>query len=322
MLGDLPWWITVVILVREIGITLLRFAVIRYGVIAASPGGKLKTLLQIIAIGLYLMPLPDGLQWLRVTVMVAALILTVVSGLDYLVRAIALVSKARRQQQPARRDRNSSGPVDGGLARARRRPAARVGPRPGPAGPHGGHRRIADRRSARRADHRGARGERDVPRRSDRLRDGPQGLPGPGRPGPARRRWPGPTRRGRAVGGRGQSGVRGESRSGADRRRRTGSGGRPATGHLVRRGDRTGPDVDPGRHADAHRGPTDQAGSASGRGGGGRRVARTRRCRPAGPISRPTGSRPGPAVRGTIPGGRSVSPTADSEARGCVGDAE
>jgi CDP-diacylglycerol---glycerol-3-phosphate 3-phosphatidyltransferase len=99
MLGDLPWWITVVILVREIGITLLRFGVIRYGVIAASPGGKLKTLLQIFAIGVYLMPLPDAFQWVRVTLMVAALILTVVTGLDYLVRAIALVSKAHRQEQ-------------------------------------------------------------------------------------------------------------------------------------------------------------------------------------------------------------------------------
>jgi CDP-diacylglycerol--glycerol-3-phosphate 3-phosphatidyltransferase len=99
MLGELAWWVTIVILVREIGITLLRFAVIRYGVIAANTGGKLKTLLQIFAIGLYLMPLPDGFDWLRITLMAAALILTVVTGLDYLVRAIALVSKAHRTQQ-------------------------------------------------------------------------------------------------------------------------------------------------------------------------------------------------------------------------------
>ena len=58
ILGDVPAWVTVVILVREIGITLLRFALLRRQVIPASNGGKLKTLIQIFAIGLYLMPLP------------------------------------------------------------------------------------------------------------------------------------------------------------------------------------------------------------------------------------------------------------------------
>ncbi|MCW2899886.1 MAG: CDP-diacylglycerol/glycerol-3-phosphate3-phospha tidyltransferase, partial [Streptosporangiaceae bacterium] len=85
VLGELWWWVTTVILVREIGITLLRFVVIRYGVIAASQGGKLKTLLQVIAITLYILPGPiDPLRW---AVMGAALLVTVVTGLDYLVRA-------------------------------------------------------------------------------------------------------------------------------------------------------------------------------------------------------------------------------------------
>ena len=70
----------VVILVREIGVTLLRFAVIRYGVIAASPGGKAKTLVQIIAIGLYIMPLPDAFYWLLVGAMGLAVLLTVARG--------------------------------------------------------------------------------------------------------------------------------------------------------------------------------------------------------------------------------------------------
>ncbi|SDP34985.1 CDP-diacylglycerol--glycerol-3-phosphate 3-phosphatidyltransferase [Nakamurella panacisegetis] len=95
MLGDLAWWVTVVILVREIGITLLRFAVIRYGVIAASPGGKAKTLVQIIAIGLYVLPLPHALHWVAMSFMIVAVILTVVTGVDYLVRAATLVSKPR-----------------------------------------------------------------------------------------------------------------------------------------------------------------------------------------------------------------------------------
>ena len=61
MLGDLAWWVTLVILISEVGVTLLRFAVLRYGVISASPGGKAKTFVQIIAIGLYILPLPSDL---------------------------------------------------------------------------------------------------------------------------------------------------------------------------------------------------------------------------------------------------------------------
>jgi len=95
MLGDLPWWVTIVILIREIGITLLRFAVLRFGVISASPGGKAKTLIQILAIGLYVLPLPDGLHWVDMGFMAAALILTVVTGIDYLVRAAHLVGRSR-----------------------------------------------------------------------------------------------------------------------------------------------------------------------------------------------------------------------------------
>ena len=57
ILGLLPWWVTVVILFREVGVTLLRFWVIRHGVIAASRGGKAKTVLQALAIGLYILPL-------------------------------------------------------------------------------------------------------------------------------------------------------------------------------------------------------------------------------------------------------------------------
>lgn len=90
LLGELPWWVTVVIATREVGVTLLRFWVIRYGVIPASKGGKWKTLTQIVAIGLFLLPLPpaaDVGSWL---VMGVALVLTVVTGLDYVFRALRL----------------------------------------------------------------------------------------------------------------------------------------------------------------------------------------------------------------------------------------
>jgi CDP-diacylglycerol--glycerol-3-phosphate 3-phosphatidyltransferase len=90
-LGELPWWVTAAIMAREIGITALRFAVIRRGVIAASPGGKLKTVLQIAAICLYLLPpslSPPAI--LREVVMGAALVVTLVTGADYVVRAVRL----------------------------------------------------------------------------------------------------------------------------------------------------------------------------------------------------------------------------------------
>ena len=90
-LGELPWWVTALILVREVGVTLLRFAVIRRGVIAASPGGKLKTLLQVIAICLYVLPAslsPPAV--VREVVMAAAVVVTLVTGADYVVRAVRL----------------------------------------------------------------------------------------------------------------------------------------------------------------------------------------------------------------------------------------
>ncbi|MEV5106979.1 CDP-diacylglycerol--glycerol-3-phosphate 3-phosphatidyltransferase [Streptomyces massasporeus] len=89
-LGDLPWWVTGVILGRELGVTLLRFWVIRYGVIPASRGGKLKTLTQGVAVGMYVLALTGWLATLRWWVMAAAVVLTVVTGLDYVKQAIVL----------------------------------------------------------------------------------------------------------------------------------------------------------------------------------------------------------------------------------------
>jgi CDP-diacylglycerol--glycerol-3-phosphate 3-phosphatidyltransferase len=88
LLGDVPWWVTILILVREIGVTILRFAVLRSGVIAASRGGKLKTLVQALAIGLFVLPLSG--TWLTGAwvLMWAAVVLTVVTGLDYVVSAL------------------------------------------------------------------------------------------------------------------------------------------------------------------------------------------------------------------------------------------
>jgi CDP-diacylglycerol---glycerol-3-phosphate 3-phosphatidyltransferase len=96
VIGELPAWVTALILARELGITALRFAVLKRGVIAASQGGKLKTLLQIVAICLYVLPPSFGLpDVVREVVMGAALVVTLVTGADYVVRAVRLTRTPR-----------------------------------------------------------------------------------------------------------------------------------------------------------------------------------------------------------------------------------
>jgi CDP-diacylglycerol---glycerol-3-phosphate 3-phosphatidyltransferase len=96
-LGELPWWITVIVLAREIGVTVLRFWVIRHGVLSASRGGKLKTLLQTVAIGLYVLPLSGWLNTVAAVVMGIAVALAIATGLHYIARALRL----RRSAAPA-----------------------------------------------------------------------------------------------------------------------------------------------------------------------------------------------------------------------------
>lgn len=84
LLDLLPWWVTVVILIREVGITLMRFVVINRGVIPASRGGKLKTVLQAVGLSLLIAPLGGVLGTLGLWVMYVAVVVTVVTGIDYL----------------------------------------------------------------------------------------------------------------------------------------------------------------------------------------------------------------------------------------------
>lgn len=85
IIGVLPVWVTVVIVVREFGITFWRMIMLRRGkVVPASKGGKVKTTLQAVAIGMYLLPMPAWMDTPTVLVMVAAVIVTVVTGLQYL----------------------------------------------------------------------------------------------------------------------------------------------------------------------------------------------------------------------------------------------
>lgn len=109
LIGALPWWVPTIILVRELGITVLRFFVIRYGVMPASKGGKLKTVLQTVTVSLFLAlyPLVQLLSlgptvtlvlliaaWVLMT---ATIVVTLVTGLDYIAKAVQLVRGAERK---------------------------------------------------------------------------------------------------------------------------------------------------------------------------------------------------------------------------------
>jgi len=107
IIGELWWWVTIVVLGREWGITVLRFWVIRYGVMPASRGGKLKTTLQAVALSGFILPLRDlhgrwhaiglGLWWVAVVLMAAAVVATLVTGAEYVRDALRL----RREGQAA-----------------------------------------------------------------------------------------------------------------------------------------------------------------------------------------------------------------------------
>lgn len=102
ILGELWWWVTITILIREWGITVMRFVILRYGVMAASRGGKLKTLLQTAALILYLLPLPHWLQPVSWVVMAAAWVVTILTGLDYVRSAVRMRREARTASEENR----------------------------------------------------------------------------------------------------------------------------------------------------------------------------------------------------------------------------
>jgi CDP-diacylglycerol--glycerol-3-phosphate 3-phosphatidyltransferase len=107
LMAELPWWVTLVVIGREAAITALRFVVIRHGVMPAGKGGKAKTATQSVAIVMYLLPLPAWGHAVAVAVMAVAVVLTVGSGLDYLVKAYRLragseLTRRRREERAAR----------------------------------------------------------------------------------------------------------------------------------------------------------------------------------------------------------------------------
>lgn len=98
IIDELPWWVTVTILVREWGITIMRFVVLRYGVMAAGRGGKVKTVAQAIAVIMYLLPLPPQAHIVAVVVMAVAWLITMVTGLDYIREALRLRRRAHSRR--------------------------------------------------------------------------------------------------------------------------------------------------------------------------------------------------------------------------------
>ena len=97
LLGELSWWVTAVVMVREVGVTALRAALVRHGDLPVSRGGKWKTTLQGVAIGLYVLPLDLGP--LPEVVMALAVAITVVTGVDYVVQAVRLRRGSDRTAQ-------------------------------------------------------------------------------------------------------------------------------------------------------------------------------------------------------------------------------
>ena len=98
ILGELPWWMTIIILLREWGITVMRMKMLKYEVMAANKGGKLKTAMQSLAITLFCLGLwrtPTFVDVFAWAVMIIAFLLTVVTGLVYIRDAIQIRNRAK-----------------------------------------------------------------------------------------------------------------------------------------------------------------------------------------------------------------------------------
>lgn len=100
ILGELPVWVVVLVLARELGITVHRLVVATDHVVAAAWMGKLKTVAQAVALSLALLPLWTVVgEWIHVVntiTMSVAVVLTVASGIDYVVTAL----RSRTSRKP------------------------------------------------------------------------------------------------------------------------------------------------------------------------------------------------------------------------------
>jgi CDP-diacylglycerol--glycerol-3-phosphate 3-phosphatidyltransferase len=107
IIGEIWWWVTILVLVREWSVTLMRLSVAKHVVLAANASGKLKTMLQALALGLLILPLRelDGalevpglvVWWIAVVLLAAAVVMTMYSGYEFFRDAF----KQRRQHKTA-----------------------------------------------------------------------------------------------------------------------------------------------------------------------------------------------------------------------------
>ena len=100
ILSEMPWWVTILFLIREVGITVMRLAIVDKGgsVMAAEWPGKLKTLFQSVGIAFLLIPASTlmtagsaGLTayvWCTWIFILVALVLCLYSGAEYVIKAI------------------------------------------------------------------------------------------------------------------------------------------------------------------------------------------------------------------------------------------
>jgi len=104
IIGELPWWITILVLVREVGITVHRLLVASSHVVAAAWMGKLKTVAQAVALSLALLPLwtlvGDGIHVVNAVAMTIAVVLTVASGVDYILTEVRGARAGRSGKRP------------------------------------------------------------------------------------------------------------------------------------------------------------------------------------------------------------------------------
>ncbi len=118
IIDELWWWVTIVVVGREWGITLMRLWVIKYGVMPASRGGKIKTTLQAVALGGLVLPLrdltgvagsiADVLWWAALVVMAAAVAVTIATGFDYVREALRLRREGQSRAHPSRQSPSAS----------------------------------------------------------------------------------------------------------------------------------------------------------------------------------------------------------------------
>lgn len=99
-LGEVPWWVTLVIAGRELGITVWRAVLARRSIVPASTGGKIKTVLQMTAIIILVVPWgsfvgPEPMRTIGLVVLYVALVVTVATGVDYVVRGWRLERSGR-----------------------------------------------------------------------------------------------------------------------------------------------------------------------------------------------------------------------------------